>query len=237
LEARKIDKIEKAIKELQNGKFILIFDDDKREGETDLVIASEYATPKSIKTMRKDGGGLIFLMTSKEIADKLKLPFLSDMYSCINDKYPVLKELVPNDIPYDSKSSFSLYINHRQTFTGITDIDRSLTMKQFANLTKKVKNLDDGVATKMFGKEFRSPGHIPICVAAKNLLNERKGHTELVISIMKMAGLPPSGSGCEMMGNNGRALTKEYAKKYADHNNLVFIEGKEIVEAWKKWLK
>lgn len=237
MEARIIDKIEKAIKELQNGKFILIFDDDKREGETDLVIASEYANPESIKTMRKDGGGLIFLMTSKEIADKLKLPFLSDMYSCINDKYPVLKELVPNDIPYDSKSSFSLYINHRQTFTGITDIDRSLTMKQFANLTKKVKNLDDGVATKMFGKEFRSPGHIPICVAANSLLDERKGHTELVISIMKMAGLPPSGSGCEMMGNNGRALTKEYAKKYAEDNNLVFIEGKEIVEAWKKWSK
>jgi len=237
LEARIIDKIEKAIKELQNGKFILIFDDDKREGETDLVIASEYANPESIKTMRKDGGGLIFLMTSKEIADKLKLPFLSDMYSCINDKYPVLKELVPNDIPYDSKSSFSLYINHRQTFTGITDIDRSLTMKQFANLTKKVKNLDDGVATKMFGKEFRSPGHIPICVAANSLLDERKGHTELVISIMKMAGLPPSGSGCEMMGNNGKALTKEYAKKYAEDNNLVFIEGKEIVEAWKKWSK
>ena len=136
--ARIIDKIEKAIKELQNGKFILIFDDDKREGETDLVIASEYTTRESIKTMRKDGGGLIFLMTSKEIADKLKLPFLSDMFSCINDKYPVLKELVPNDIPYDSKSSFSLYINHRQTFTGITDIDRSLTIKQFANLTKKV---------------------------------------------------------------------------------------------------
>jgi 3,4-dihydroxy 2-butanone 4-phosphate synthase len=237
LEARIIDKIEKAIKELQNGKFILIFDDDKREGETDLVIASEYANPESIKTMRKDGGGLIFLMTSKEIADKLKLPFLSDMYSCINDKYPVLKELIPNDIPYDSKSSFSLYINHRKTFTGITDIDRSFTMKQFANLTKKVKNLDNGAAIKIFGKEFRSPGHIPICVAADNLLNERKGHTELVISMMKMAGLPPSGSGCEMMGNNGRALTKENAKKYAEDNNLVFIEGKEIVEAWKKWSK
>jgi 3,4-dihydroxy 2-butanone 4-phosphate synthase len=237
LEARIIDKIEKAIKELQNGKFILIFDDDKREGETDLVIASEYTTPESIRTMRKDGGGLIFLMTSKEVADKLKLPFLSDMYSCINDKYPVLKELVPNDIPYDSKSSFSLYINHRRTFTGITDIDRSLTMKQFAGLTKKINNLDEGAATKMFGKEFRSPGHIPICVAANGLLNERRGHTELVISMMKMARLPPSGSGCEMMGDNGKALSREKAKKYAEDNNLVFIEGKEIVEAWKKWSK
>ena len=232
-----IDKIEKAIKQLKNGKFILIFDDDKREGETDLVIASQYATPKSIKTMRRDGGGLIFLMTSKEIADKLKLPFLSDMFSCINDKYPVLKELVPNDIPYDTKSSFSLYINHRETFTGITDIDRSLTMKRFSDLIKKVKNLDDGYASKMFGKEFRSPGHIPICVAANDLLDERKGHTELVISMMKMAGLIPSGSGCEMMGNDGKALSKENAKKYAEDNNLIFIEGKEIVEAWKKWSK
>ncbi|MCI0501724.1 MAG: 3,4-dihydroxy-2-butanone-4-phosphate synthase [Epsilonproteobacteria bacterium] len=232
-----MNKFEKAIKELQKGKFILIFDDDKREGETDLVIASEYANPESIKTMRKDGGGLIFLMTSKEIADKLKLPFLSDMYSSINDKYPVLKELVANDIPYDSKSSFSLYINHRQTFTGITDIDRSLTMKQFADLTKKINNLDDGAATKMFGKEFRSPGHIPICVAAKGLLDERKGHTELVISILKMAGLSPSGSGCEMMGDNGKALTREKAKKYAEDNNLAFIDGKEIFEAWKKWSK
>jgi 3,4-dihydroxy 2-butanone 4-phosphate synthase len=237
LEAVLIDKIKQAIKELQNGKFILIFDDDKREGETDLVIASEYTTPESIKIMRKDGGGLIFLMTSKEIADKLKLPFLSDMYSTINDKYPVLKELVPNDIPYDSKSSFSLYINHRQTFTGITDIDRSLTMKQFAKLIEKVKKLDDGFAAKIFGNEFRSPGHIPICVAANNLLEERKGHTELVISMMKMAGLSPSGSGCEMMGDNGKALTKENAIKYAKDNNLIFLEGKEIVEAWKKWLK
>jgi 3,4-dihydroxy 2-butanone 4-phosphate synthase len=111
------------------------------------------------------------------------------------------------------KTFISLYINHRQTFTGITDIDRSLTMRQFANLTKKIIDLDDGFATKIFGKEFRSPGHIPICVAADKLLDERKGHTELVISIMKMAGLPLSGSGCEMIGNNGKALTKENAKK------------------------
>ena len=187
--------------------------------------------------MRKDGGGLIFLMTSKEIADKLNLPFLSDMFNSIEDKYPVLKELVPNDIPYDSKSSFSLYINHRKTFTGITDIDRSLTMNKFSDLIKNIKSLNNLEATRMFGKEFRSPGHIPICVAAKGLLNERKGHTELVISIMKMANLPPSGSGCEIIGNNGKALSKEDARKYAKENNLVFIEGKEIIEAWKKWSK
>jgi len=222
---------------LQQGKFILIFDDDKREGETDIVMASEFVKPDSIKTMRKDGGGLIFLMTSKNIADKLQIPFLADMYSCIEDKYPVLKELAPTDIPYDSKSSFSLYINHRDTFTGITDIDRSLTMTKFADLSKKIQNENDGVYTKMFGKEFRSPGHVPICVASEKLLDERRGHTELVVSILKMAGLSPAGSGCEIMGDNGKALSKQKAKQYAEDNNLVFLEGKEIIEAWKKWSK
>jgi len=230
-----IEKISQAINDLQKGKFILIYDDDKREGETDLVIASEYATPESIKTMRKNGGGLIFLMISHMVAQKLKLPFLAEMYKNIEDRYPILKELTPNDIPYDAKSSFSLYINHRKTFTGITDIDRSLTMNSFAKLIKKIKNVDDNTAIKLFGQEFRSPGHIPICIAAKNLLNERRGHTELVISMLKMAELTPAGSGCEMMGDNGKALAKEQAQEYAKKHNLILLEGKEIIEAWKKW--
>ena len=232
-----IEKIEQAIADLKKGKFILIFDNEGREAETDLVMGSEFVTSESIKTMRKDGGGLIFLMVSNEVAKKLKLPFLADMYSEIDDKYPVLKELVPNDIPYDAKSSFSLYINHRDTFTGITDIDRSLTMKRFAELAKKVVTLNDGVALNMFGKEFRSPGHVPICIAAKNLLEARKGHTELVISMMKMAELTPTGSGCEIMGDNGKALPKDKAIRYAQDHGLIFLEGREIVKAWKKWSK
>ena len=232
-----MENISRAITDLQNGKFVLIYDDDDREGEADIVMASEFVAPESIRTMRKDGGGLIFLMTSSEIADKLKLPFLADLFSDVDDKYPVLKELIPNDIPYDSKSSFSLYINHRDTFTGITDIDRSLTMNKFSDLAKKIENIDDGAATKMFGKEFRSPGHIPICVASKNLLNERVGHTELVVSLLKMADVIPVGSGCEIMGDTGRALSKTKAKQYADENGFVFLEGKEIIKAWKKWSK
>lgn len=232
-----IENISRAITDLQNGKIILIYDDDDREGEADIVMASEFVAPESIRTMRKDGGGLIFLMTSSEIADKLKLPFLADLFSDVDDKYPVLKELIPNDIPYDSKSSFSLYINHRDTFTGITDIDRGLTMNKFADLAKKIENIDDGAATKMFGKEFRSPGHIPICVASKNLLNERVGHTELVVSLLKMADIIPVGSGCEIMGDTGRALSKTKAKQYADENGFIFLEGKDIIKAWKKWSK
>jgi len=187
--------------------------------------------------MRKDGGGLIFLMISKEVAQKLKLPFLTDLYSKINDAYPVLKQLISNDIPYDTKSSFSLYINHRKTFTGITDNDRSLTMKKFSELIVQTKDMESNLAIQELGKEFRSPGHIPICVASKGLLNERKGHTELVIALMQMAGLIPAGSGCEIMGDSGKALSKKDVIIYAEKNNLTFLEGKEIIEAWKQWSK
>lgn len=230
-----IPTIERAIADLQEGKFVLIFDDENREGETDLIMASEFVKPDSIRTMRKDGGGLIFLMASHEIAEKLQLPYLADLYTDIEGKYPVLKELTANDIPYDTKSSFSLYINHRNTFTGITDIDRSLTMKRFAELSKTIGSIDNGQATKLFGKHFRSPGHIPICVAAKQLLNERKGHTELAVSLLKMAKVTPVGSGCEIMGDMGRALPKDQVQQYAKKHNLIFLEGKEILEAWKVW--
>lgn len=232
-----IKKIDRAISDLQKGKFVLIHDSDDREGETDLMIASQFVKPESIKNLRKDGGGLIFLMTSNENAKKLKLPFLSDLFKKINDKYPVLKELVADDIPYDSKSSFSLYINHRDTYTGITDIDRSLTMKKFAELTEDIQNTGDDVAIKMFGKQFRSPGHVPICLASKNLLEDRRGHTELFVSLLEMADLTSVGSGCEMMGDNGKALSKEECWRYAENNDLVFLEGKEIIEAWKEWSK
>ena len=223
--------------DLQQGKFVLVYDSESREGETDFVIASQFVTPKSIKRMRQDGGGLIFLMTSKEVADQLQMPFLTNLYSDVSDNYPVLKELVPNDIPYDTKSSFSLYINHRETFTGITDNDRSLTMRKFADLIIRINNLDSDLSIKEFGREFRSPGHVPICVASETLLNERKGHTELVIALMQMAGLIPAGSGCEIMGNNGKALSKEATMRYAEKNDFVFLEGKEIVKMWKQWSK
>ena len=229
--------IDKAASDLRNGKFVLIHDSDDREGETDIVMASEFVTPKSIKTMRKDGGGLIVIMISNEIANKLRLPFLSDLFSDVEDNYPVLKSVKANDIPYDTKSSFSLYINHRDTFTGITDIDRSLTMKRFAEFIKRINNLEGEQAIEMLGKEFRSPGHIPICVASKNPLVDRFGHTELVVSILKIAGITPVGSGCEIIGDNGKALSKTKAKKYADDNGLVFLEGKDLIKAWKKWSK
>jgi len=223
------DKVERAIRDLKNGKIVLIHDSDAREDETDLILAAQFADKESIKTLRRDGGGLIVLMISSEIAEKFDLKYLADIYQDISDRYPTLGRLVPLDLPYDTKSSFSISINHRETFTGISDIDRSLTARRFAELAGS-GSIDD------FIREFRSPGHVPICIARKGLIRERKGHTELAVTLLKISNLIPVALGCEMMGEDGRSLSRELAERYAREKNLIFLEGYEVEEAAEKWL-
>ncbi len=229
------NKVTDAIKALQTGNFILIYDADGREEETDLVIASEFVTPDSIRVLRKDGGGLICTTMDYQTRQKLGLPYLSEVFYEMGNKFEVLHGLIPNDIPYDEISSFSVTINHRNTFTGITDCDRALTISEFAKLTFEANKCENGYAQKLFGQRFRAPGHVHLLNSSKDLFKTRKGHTELATAIVIMSELIPSATICEMMGDDCRALSKLDAKKYADEHGLIFLEGFEIIEAWMKW--
>jgi 3,4-dihydroxy 2-butanone 4-phosphate synthase len=229
-----ISNIKKALADIRHGKFVLIHDADDREGESDFIMAAEFVTPNHIKQMRKEGGGLLFLMISDEIARMFKLPFMADIYSYSESKYPILQSLVADDIPYDEKSSFSIWINHRDTFTGITDKDRSLTMKEFALLSKQCLPNKSNAINEL-GKTFRSPGHVPICRASKKPLVTRFGHTELATALLTMAKITPVACGCEIMGDKGGALSKKEVKRYADKHDFTFLEGKEIVKSWNSW--
>ena len=227
-------QLEDALEDLRKGRFVLVYDADGREEETDFFIAGEFVTPEAINIMRRDGGGLIFIMLDNGAARKLGLPYMADVIYKCSQKWPVFKELIPNDIPYDTKSSFSLTINHRKTFTGIRDVDRALTISEFAKLVRETEKMDEVRAQRIFGERFRSPGHVPICISSYGLLKSRQGHTELGISLAKMAGLTPVMAGCEML-DVGISLKKEKAMKYAEEHGLTFLEGRQIIEAWKKW--
>lgn len=229
-----VNRLRKAIEKLQNGKIIMIYDADGREEETDLVAASQFVTTEHIKKMRMEGGGLICITAHENIWNRLELPYLADLFCAVNTEYNILKELIPNDIPYDAKSSFSLTINHRKTFTGISDCDRALTISEFAHTIDEIKDMSGKKAQKTFGKRFRSPGHVHILNASEGLLSKRLGHTELATAMMVGAGLIPTATICEMIGGNGRSLSKIDAIKYGKENNLAFLEGKEIIEWWNK---
>lgn len=226
-----MDNIAKALEDLRNGRKVLVYDFDDRERETDMVVASEFITPDIIKTMRQDAGGLICTAVYGPDAEDLRLPFLADIFAKMSDVFPGLETLAPDDIPYDTKSAFSITINHRDTYTGITDRDRALTIRELTNLIGSDISVED--KRLEFGKHFRAPGHIHLLRTSDELLKNRKGHTEMCTALTIMAGLTPSATICEMMGEDGNAMSKEEVRKYADKHDLAFIEGKELLKAWK----
>ncbi|HNQ32745.1 MAG TPA: 3,4-dihydroxy-2-butanone-4-phosphate synthase [Methanoculleus sp.] len=218
--------IDAAIQALARGEFVLLYDFDNRERETDFAIRSDAVTPAHIRQMRKDGGGLICTAVHPDAAKRLGLPFAHDLLRACS--------LVEKDgeVPYDRKnhSSFSLWVNHRETYTGITDRDRALTVTAIAEEVKR--SLNGGGHD--FAAHFRTPGHMALLRAADRLLDERRGQTELSIALAGMADITPAVTICEMLDDDtGFALSKEGAMEYARKHGLVFVEGQDVLDRWE----
>lgn len=218
-----MSKIDETIRALRRGDFVLVHDSGDREDETDFMIAAQFVKPRDVARMRIDGGGLICLAVDSEFVGRIGLPFITDVFEFAKDRFPIMNYIRPDDIPYDEKSSFSITINHRDTFTGITDYDRAFTIRKFAQFCRRLPEN----TMKAFGDEFRSPGHIPLLISSG--IENREGHTELTTELLKGAGLIPVAAICEMMDSKSHgALSREDAIRYADENNLVFLDANEI---------
>jgi len=227
------DRVNNAIEAFANGQPVCVFDSEFREGETDLLFSAGKITEENIRKLRKECGGLLFLAVGSEIGKMFGLPYLQDLYDepILSESYPILQELSTNDLQYDTRSAFTLSINHRDTYTGITDWDRCLTTRKFAELSSKLINekCDYEVARKKLGSEFRTPGHIPVCLEQKGGLKSREGHTELAVALARLAKEIPVVIGAEMLQPDGdAALSVEEAKKWASERNIPFISGDEL---------
>jgi 3,4-dihydroxy 2-butanone 4-phosphate synthase len=224
--------IEEALKAFRMGKPVLIFDFEDREGETDIAIPAQFVKPKDVAMMRTDGGGLICVAIHPLAAKKLGLPFMHDVLRVASEKIPALSSISNFDIKYDSRSSFSIWVNHRDTFTGITDVDRAKTIRRIGEVVDIV--MMNGYFD--FGKEFRSPGHVAILRASENLTYERVGQTELSVALAEMAGIAPAVAICEMLDSEtGKALNKKRAMEYGEEKGIPFVEGKEIVKFYREF--
>src|SRR2546430_17540039 len=105
----------RAVAALQRGEFILVYDGDGREEETDLTIASEFVTPESIRTLRKEAGGLICTTLSGEVRARIGLPFMADGLRRSGAEVPVLQAIFQGDMEYDRHSALSISRNQGAT--------------------------------------------------------------------------------------------------------------------------
>jgi 3,4-dihydroxy 2-butanone 4-phosphate synthase len=204
-----------ALTALTEGRAIVVYDGNKREHEADLMLHAGFATPARIRALRS-AGGLLCLATDAATAQKLGLPFAADLLRASGG---TLRLLAASKTPYGDEPAFSIAINARDTFTGITDNDRATTAFEFAAL------VSDGCSAADFAQRFYSPGHVHLLIGRG--LQARKGHTEIALELACRAGLSPAMLMCEMLGS-GRALARGAALRYARAHRIPFVEGCEI---------
>ena len=210
---------------------MLIHDDTRRENEVDMVIAAEHIKPRDIAIMRNKAGGLICLAISHKITEKLGLMYMRDILRSSARPNTILSKIVVDKTPYGDRPSFSLSINHIDTFTGITDVDRALTISKMADVCRKI----DSGGIEEFANNFRAPGHVPLLIASNNLLEERTGHTELSIYLMQIARLVPAVVICEMLDSTThRSLSINKAKNYANKFGIVLIESNQLIRSYSR---
>lgn len=217
--------LETAIASLRRGEFVLLHDSAGRENEIDMVVAAELITPEHVARMRQHAGGLLCLAIDHSFGQDLGLEYMHDILSNSDSFDSHSKEMIMGLAPYGDHPTFSISINHYQTYTGITDQDRSLTIREMAKLYK-IEN-----KRNKFISSFKTPGHVPMLIASKGLLANRQGHTEMSVYLAQIAELIPVTAICEMMdADTYSALSFDKAQKYAKQNAIPFIDGKELIE-------
>jgi len=214
------DRVARAAERLKQGNFCVIYDGDEREGEADLVFHASFAAPERIQRLRKEAGGLICLALDKALGERLGLPFYTDILAASN--LPIAK-MECKKAAYGDRPAFSIPVNHKGVYTGITDKDRALTIKRIAELASQT--MSESEMRERFMQDFYSPGHIFLLIGRG--IENRHGHTELTLELAKRAGMAGTMVLCEMLGS-GKALSKEEAREYAERNGFAFMEGRDF---------
>ena len=189
--------VEEALEELRKGKMILVTDDPDRENEGDLICAASFATQENINFMATHAKGLICTPMSKECADRLNF-------------HPMVPENTDNH-----QTAFTVSIDHQDTSTGISAVERAYTMRKCADPTSTPG-------------EFRRPGHVFPLIARKGGVLVRAGHTEATVDLLRLAGLYECGVCCEIMRPDGEMMRTPELIPFAKEHGLCFITIKDL---------
>ena len=197
---KKFSSIEDAMEDVRQGKMIVIVDDEDRENEGDLMIASEKVTPEAINFMAKYGRGLICLALTEQRTRELGLSMM------VEDNESAFE--TPFTVSIDARNGIT---------TGISASDRSKTI-QIAINPQTTKS------------DLVKPGHIFPLRARKGGVLVRMGQTEASVDIARMSGLCPSGVICEIMDDDGTMARLPSLIEFTRTHNLKMITTKDLAE-------
>lgn len=194
-----LDRIEDAIEDFRDGKFVIVVDDEDRENEGDLIIAAEKITPEKVNFMLKNARGVLCVPLPISRCKELEL-----------------------DVQVSSNTSilgtpFTITVDKLEgCTTGVSAHDRAETIKALADPNAKPS-------------DFGRPGHInPLYAQDKGVLR-RAGHTEATVDMARLAGLNPVGALMEIMNEDGTMARLPELRKMADEYSLKLISINDLI--------
>ncbi len=193
--------IEEAIAEIQEGRMVIIVDDEDRENEGDLMVAAEKITPEAINFMATHGRGLICLAMTGQRLDDLHIPLMVSDHS--------------NTSPYGTAFCVSIEAR-RNVSTGISAFDRAQTILTAIDPNTRAEDL-------------ARPGHIFPLRARDGGVLIRAGQTEASVDLTGIAGMTPAGVICEVMKEDGTMARIPDLLEFAAQHNLKMITVADLI--------
>ncbi|HYG77245.1 MAG TPA: bifunctional 3,4-dihydroxy-2-butanone-4-phosphate synthase/GTP cyclohydrolase II [Planctomycetota bacterium] len=189
-----------ALKELRDGRFVILVDDEDRENEGDLVIAAEKVTPAAINFMSKHARGLICLALTEKRCDELQLPLQASV----------------NTARFGTAFTVSIEARTGVT-TGISAADRAHTIRTAVN-------------PRSGPEDLARPGHVFPLRARDGGVLVRAGQTEGSVDLCRLAGMNPAGVICEIMNDDGTMARLSHLELFAAEHNLKIISIRDLIE-------
>jgi len=217
-----MSNLRRAIQLIREGRPVLIHDSRFREDEVDMVYHASFITYREVYILRTLAGGLICYVMPYDVANALGLRFMDDIL-----RGTEFNVLTSRRLPYGDRPAFSLWVNHKDVRTGISDYDRALTIRKLHEVTELVSLGEVGMGRELFYGSFISPGHVPILIGRD--LSVRRGHTELSIALARLANLIPSMVIAEVL-DEGYSMSLSKAKELAERLGTTVVDGDEILE-------
>ncbi len=193
------DSIESAIKEIREGRIVIVVDDEDRENEGDLTMAAERVTPEAINFMAREGRGLICVSLPGGRLDELKIPLM----------------VSENTSLYET--AFCVSVEARRGITsGVSAQDRATTIRALVDPKTKPEDL-------------AVPGHIFPLRAREGGVLARAGQTEAALDLSRLAGLYPAGVICEIMNEDGSMARVPQLFEFARRHGLRTITVQDLI--------
>ena len=185
-----MNSIEEIVEDIRQGKMVVILDDEDRENEGDLIMASEHIQAVDVNFMARYGRGLICLTLTRERCQQLRLP------------------LMVNENKTAHSTNFTISIEAAEgVTTGISAADRA-------------KTIQSAVAKDAQPTDLIQPGHIfPLMAQPGGVLN-RAGHTEAGCDLARLAGLEPTSVIVEILHEDGSMARRPDLEKFAQEHKL-----------------